>query len=58
MRQSSHLEAGLPLPVYRASFLRSGFLTVSTVVSFGLFLASSSGMKRPLTESLARSFFI
>ncbi|KOG04718.1 Uncharacterized protein AC518_4357 [Pseudomonas syringae pv. syringae] len=44
--------------LYLSFFLRPGFLTVSTVVSLGLFLASSKGMKRPLTESLARLFFI
>ncbi|WP_163020535.1 hypothetical protein [Pseudomonas viridiflava] len=38
----------------RCFFFETGFLTVSTVVSLGLRFASSKGMKRPVTESLAR----
>ncbi|MCI3908759.1 hypothetical protein MQC82_04175 [Pseudomonas viridiflava] len=47
------MESRLPDHV-RCFFFETGFLTVSTVVSLGLRFASSKGMKRPVTESLAR----
>lgn len=38
----------------RSGFSEQGFFTVSTMVSRGRCLASSSGMKRPLVESRPR----